>query len=419
MKNCIRVISRVASLLIAASAASPSVFPSIVLSVGMTGAALADTSNAPDCSKQGIVFDGISDLQYATVNGVAGDRIPLNFRYPSSSRSIAGRRDRNMAYVVPGDAVAVGGTCNEWSYVQNIGERTVTRGWIESARLTPLALSLPFDEGVPGGQNPTQYPAKWQIRVALREGRGVPVCEAYLQRLNQTFFYEPPFCGRPGNDQIPGFQRLHAIPLTASEVNRLAVEITNLQLHPTGHLQQKADAVALADAATGMSKIYLDTRKIVPAVPRGANVAVWRYDPQVDIDNDGSPDNLIMFSGFTWEKCGESTPQFPNGASAVPKPLVLSVNNSGIDVKRTEALFAAPWQVDGIDMGTAGRLPGYYPIGYSISLFEYRSTYYFDAFMGEVGDSTDSRDLHVFRRTKDRLEQVCRLENLDSKWRLR
>jgi len=337
--------------------------------------------------------------------------VALRPQFPGPSESIVPTAaGRHTTYVVSGDSVAVGGTCGAWSYVQHIGATAVSKGWVESTRLTSTPLALPFDDGVPGRQDPGSYPAKWRIHVALVEGRGVPVCEAYLQRLNQTLFYEPPFCGIPDNDQIPGFVRLHAKPLTAAELNRLAVAIVNIQGHPPSNFVQKADALALAAGATATNKVYLDTRGIVPAVPKSANIAVLRYDPQVDVDNDGVPDNVVMFSGFTWQKCGLPTPNFPDGASEVPEPLVLAADNTGLDVARTKALFGAPWLAEGINMGNAGRIPGYFPIGYSITLFKYRDTYYFDAFMGEVGNSTDSRSLQVFRRTKERLEQICRSE---------
>jgi hypothetical protein len=40
---------------------------------------------------------------------------------------------------------------------------------------------------------------------SLQQGHGVPVCEAYLELLNQTKFTETPFCGRPEEGSVKGF----------------------------------------------------------------------------------------------------------------------------------------------------------------------------------------------------------------------
>ena len=54
----------------------------------------------------------------------------------------------------------------------------------------------------------------------LTRGNTVPVCEAYLQRLNQTQFKYPANCGRPEDDQVPGFQRLTRVLLSQTEVEK-------------------------------------------------------------------------------------------------------------------------------------------------------------------------------------------------------
>jgi hypothetical protein len=45
----------------------------------------------------------------------------------------------------------------------------------------------------------------------LTKGHGVQVCEAFLQRLNVTVYDDPPYCGRPETDAVPGFKLLDRI----------------------------------------------------------------------------------------------------------------------------------------------------------------------------------------------------------------
>jgi len=355
-------------------------------------------------------------LQYAAVKQSEKQPLRLRAHHPSPSEVAADTPSGGGPALNSGDVVAIGGTCGQWSYVQRVGAREVSYGWVESSMLSPVTLLLPFDGGVPGAQDSQLFSKKWRIRVKLTKGRGIPVCEAYLQRLNQTFFYEAPFCGRPDNDQVPGFVRLNAVPLSSVEVNRLAVSIENVSFKPPANFIMKPDALVLAESATRAHKVYLDTRGVVQAVPRTEKTAVWRFSPEVDIDNDGTPDNVIMFSGFTWEPCGDPTEQFPLSGSEIPKPFVVSADGSSIDIGRTEALFGPP---DVSSNRTHHNLLGYYPIGYSISLFKYRDKYFFDAFVGDPGSTDQSRQtIHVFQRTRRQLNEICRVENLDADWRL-
>ena len=63
----------------------------------------------------------------------------------------------------------------------------------------------------------------------LTKGNGIPVCEAYLQRLNNTDFQNMPYCGRPEDDSVPGFTRLNRVPLYAERIYRLLPKILGFQ----------------------------------------------------------------------------------------------------------------------------------------------------------------------------------------------
>lgn len=389
-----------------------SIFFVIVCAILAWQTARAASAISGKCEEQEFTFDGLKVIQYGMVSERV-ERLVMSASYPGN---LAGASPKSNHLLIAGDPVAIGGACGRWSYVQHMGQNEVWYGWVETDRLVSTSLSLPFDGGVPGGQDPGMFLSKWRVRVALKKGHGVPVCEAYVQRLNQTLFYEPPFCGRPDNDQVPGFVRLNSKPLSSLEVNKLAVSIENLSFRPPAHFVMKHDALALAESASRIGDVYLDTRGIVPAIPKGENIAVWRYDPRIDIDNDGIPDNVIQFSGFTWEPCGRSTEKFPDSGSEVPRPFVLSDDGSSIDVVRTESLFGSQ---EATARGIKAGLPGYYPIGYSVSFFKYRDKYFLDAFVGDPTPSDGSRQIiHVFRRDKAVLEEVCRVENIDPDWRL-
>ncbi len=359
-------------------------------------------------------FDGIAPLHYATINAGA-EHLPLYDLNPASCASLPSCKV--AGYAATGDVVAIDATHDSWSHVQYIGKTQVVEGWVESARLWPLAAQLPFDDGTPGRRDRRWYPQKWQIHVALLKGKGVPVCEAYLQRLNQTYFYEPPYCGRPENDQVPGFTRLHAVALSPTEVNRLTVTEANLVAPVNRNFVESPGAVELAASSTS-APVYLDTQGLLAAVRTGENISVWRYEPPVDIDNDGTPDNLILWrSGGrpVWDQCGQL---LSNGRVNLegPTAFILTKDNSGIDATRTLMDFE--------DLASER----YHRLKYSIGVFQYRGEYYFDAFVdGEMRDSPASlsepredyrKYLHVFHRKDSRVEHACQLVNSDlDDWR--
>ena len=115
-----------------------------------------------------------------------------------------------------------------WSYVQFIGKTRITTGWIKTESLDIRKTVLPFDDGRPSLIGDTEVFVPATIPMKIVRGKGIPVCEAYLQRLNQTVFHWAPYCGRPENDQIPGFERLKRVRLTPEEGLALSPQIQSL-----------------------------------------------------------------------------------------------------------------------------------------------------------------------------------------------
>jgi hypothetical protein len=70
-------------------------------------------------------------------------------------------------------------------------------------------------------------------RFHLIHGKGVPVCEAFLKRLEVAKFSNPPYCGIPESASVPGFSVLHRLSLTEKEVVDLAPRVAQFtrQVH--------------------------------------------------------------------------------------------------------------------------------------------------------------------------------------------
>src|ERR1700722_643360 len=115
---------------------------------------------------------------------------------------------------------------------------------------------------------------------ALTKGHHLPVCEAFLKRLNAAQSPKTPYCDIPEDDSVPGFTKLNRVSLSADEVTRLWSHIFWFT---------KAQDESI-------------TRKDEPSVNvaslLGTDLLAWRYDPPVSLNNDGQPDNVVMWQGY-------------------------------------------------------------------------------------------------------------------------
>lgn len=255
------------------------------------------------------------------------------------------------------------------------------------------------------------------------KGFVTPVCVAYLERLNTTKYDAPPFCDRPENDAVKGFARLNRAPLSPADVHDLYPIIWNFVLSANQknldwtdmnlqlHLTQKGQG-RLTDEGTKYLQRDLD---------RGA-VKIWRYDPNIDIDNDGVSDNVEVWQGGAAAnvrgKCGEDLPNpYSETGGSIMRQVQLAFivmgNNDRLDARKTTNIFAHP--------GGGYRLPdgsifsAFRPIGTTIGIFKYQDTYYFDSFFDSRSDFEDKRQndadlfntLGVFLHKDGKTKQVC------------
>lgn len=383
-------------------------------------------SDLAGCVAKSVTFSGSPPLQYATVTGTKDSRVHIYPTYPQRCSQDA-KTCPAEAYVVPGDDVAIAKTCGGWAYVQYLGITHITVGWVQSSRLAlkpaQSAQKAPYDAYTNiGGLH------SWSVhyRFALTKGRHVPVCEAYLQRLNQTEFFRPPYCGRPESSVVPGFAVLRRQYLTSAEILRLAPRVNNFM---DGIPQDRSDL----GVAMGPNGVVRDANGQPIKVPGwrlkditdAMDLQVWRYISRVDIDNDGTRDNLILWHGFgasNWDGvCGATYANNPEGQYVEQRALVLTPDGRRIDETETKAVFGLP---NGGYLGVINGKPayerGFAPIGYSIGIFQYKSAYYFDAFFNpDFGDFYGHRRhedalryvLGVFERKARRTRQICEYED--------
>jgi len=254
-------------------------------------------------------------------------------------------------------------------------------------------------------------PPQGLLQFKLTKGHGIRVCEAYLKRLQSTHFDRPPYCGRPENDSVPGFSFLHRVPLTPEEVATLVNRVSSFA--HTGD-QFKGDRAEAARHRLGMKPEDRDRLIAIMKSDLPNLMNVWRYDPPVSIENNGIPENLVIWlGGSAIGSCGSIPSNLPEPFREDQWALVLTKDSAAIDVEKTLSLFGHPYPYSVVRPGVPDRRPRL--VGPNVGIFEYEGVDYFDTFFDFFGDFDNRRahddqllkTLGVFMRKDHVTKQMC------------
>ena len=239
---------------------------------------------------------------------------------------------------------------------------------------------------------------------SLTQGAGLSVCEAYLKRLNLDTSATPPFCDRPEDDRVRGFKILNRVSLSDAQAMTLGQKIYNFTMH--GNQDQ-----------SNRGKKFI-TRSTL-SLELGHDIRAWRYEPRVDINNDGRPDDVVVWHGYGASKgmyrCNTGPGDLHWRQTQIA--YVVTPDLARIDEAKTREIFGYPLGAYPIIRNgkTTGFTKEFRPIGRTIGIFEYDSQYYFDTFFDSYGDFQGKRrkdtnianTLGVFLRKGGVTRQVC------------
>jgi uncharacterized protein YecT (DUF1311 family) len=263
-------------------------------------------------------------------------------------------------------------------------------------------------------------------RFQLTKGKGIPVCDAYLKRLNTTKFVSPPYCGRAERTSVPGFAFLNRVPLSAEAVHAIFPRVNKFVLSGKQGSKKEDEAYEALVKGRGGEPSIEPVSNMKEFIQKG-EMKVWRYLPQVDVDNDGAPDNVLMWQGYGLRTptgvCGRTVAytHITVGPRQPQLAFVLSKDGNRIDIPKTKNIFGKPggYRLPGGEM-----LMGFRPIGgESIGIFEYQGDYYFDTFFEPWGDQLNNQraeklvnTLGVFFNKEGKTKQICeyRMNDLNS-----
>jgi hypothetical protein len=278
--------------------------------------------------------------------------------------------------------------------------------------LAAFSLCILVHAGATGAELTDHY------HFRLVKGRQVEVCQAYAKRLNNTSFSSPPYCGRPEDDSVTGFVRLNRVDVGLNDEQARFGLVYNLEYPlPLGAVEPDG----FRDIRNGKTRLSSNV---------GGALNVWRYDPEVDLNNDGQPDNVWMWQGV--EFGGASPPCNSHflidpgaGLRLEQLPVIFTADNQAIDTNKTKAIIAHPTQTYDARLNTGNLYSSatpFRPIARSIGIFKYKDAYYFDGFFDVWGDAQNQRRgreglaniMGVFLHKDHHTTQVCEIQWLSS-----
>lgn len=236
-------------------------------------------------------------------------------------------------------------------------------------------------------------------RFYILKGKENCVCKAYKERLNTSYFkvkYNssswpmPPYCDRPENDAVEGFKLINRSLLTPEEVykNKYYDKVVSFLLHSDQYNGKKVKhGKYLSHTPKGTS---METIKLKMSVRQ----FVFQLCTQVDIDNDGDYENLLI-----WRRTRCNDESGPRNFACV-----LSKEMGVIDENKTSQIFRrkGDWTYDNFPY-----------IGASIGVFQFKEKYYFDTFPGgfvyPTGKKTKT-DLIVYKHENGKNEIICEFD---------
>jgi hypothetical protein len=280
-----------------------------------------------------------------------------------------------------------------------------------------------------GGGPPEPREPVSEFDATLLKGKEA-VCPAYVKRLNDSplsrvlkptnaGLLNTPHCDRGENNYPPGFQLLKRVPLTIAELRRLQPSVFAFLNSPTG-TPLSVPAPPKLDPSlplVGGSDEYRQST----AINARDNYYFYRFEPRIDIDNDGVQDDVVVWKespGF----CGE----LDNGGNPMVfrTDILVLDKNGALDMEKTRRILGHPM---GAVLAFANPSDPthphevsdtqFRPIGMTLGVIVFRGVTYLDTFYAPGGDLENRRDgtpnylntLAVLRHKDGKTSLVCEI----------
>lgn len=228
------------------------------------------------------------------------------------------------------------------------------------------------------------------------QARDLGVCAAYRQLLNQTKFEVTPFCGRPDAGSVPGFTRLKRDYWGVDQIWPVFLHVYEFMRFDN---QFHVEMTPSGNPASPFTMRPLQTADVITKDLMAMDLRlkwmrVWSYEEPIDIGNDGSPLNVLIWQGYgasgISDGGGVCGSDYADHSWDFPyvnrRAFIVNADGKTLDERLTREIFGAP------EESSASRslrhpkyIPGiaydanpFRPLADTIGIFEYRGKYYIE-----------------------------------------
>jgi hypothetical protein len=247
-------------------------------------------------------------------------------------------------------------------------------------------------------------PSTSEFHASLLKGEAT-VCKDYVKRLNQMIFVRElrptrsgwinnPHCDRGESGAPKGFRLLKREPLSIDELLRLQPSVFAFLDSPTGtpaSIPVPSTVHATLPYPPGSAQFRQWT-----AINARDHYFFYRFEPRVDIDNNGAPDDVVV-----WKETGGPCGELDNGGEPrILRTDLLVLDRAGrLDMEKTRSLVGHPKgevlalrSTEDPAHPDEVRATRFRTIGNNFGVLEYEGVTYFDTFYAEGGDLENRRD---------------------------
>lgn len=184
------------------------------------------------------------------------------------------------------------------------------------------------------------HSARTSAAAHITKGRADPVCNAYaaaLREVDQQGDAEgeqtqdsqgrfAPWCALHLNPSVAGFPQIKRVLLTPEETAKVYDQMIGMtyETDPQVHLQPGRRSV-IGDTEEAKLKYIRETMA-------NGQLAIWRFEPELDVDNDGTPEHVLQLRD---NRCWSERP-------IQVLPFIFGSAYDQLDAKRTKRLFGDP-----------------------------------------------------------------------------
>lgn len=259
------------------------------------------------------------------------------------------------------------------------------------------------------------------------QAQDLGVCDAYQQLLKQTKFQRTPFCGRPSDGDVPGFTPLKRDYWDVEKVWPIFTHVYEFMLFDDQFHVQTFASRNPADPNKPHVSAYPITKDGMASFLQMNWMKVWNYAQPIDVENNGSPLNVLVWQGYGVvnqyaQTCGVVYDGHPwSDQYVAQQTFIISPDGKTIDEQRTRALFGAPEESS---PARATRKPSndpflppgatpFEPLADSIGIFEYHGRVYIETENRPKTEDAPLSPVVIYMRERGHTSQVCsiHLEN--------